>query len=175
MVPFKCILLFSLIGASVSAFPASKLPGCGEVDIIFTGLPPYHPLVIQQGFNASAVDAGLRGDAADILKAGYNLRVILMGPEQNISVLANQTTGVRWDGTGIGYGVRGSHREDLTIRFADIIQLFRDKAPQAPILFDYSYVTALWAIQSRFPLSSNCTDSPGTDLVWLTDPPNRPR
>ncbi|ETI22892.1 hypothetical protein G647_04686 [Cladophialophora carrionii CBS 160.54] len=148
MVQFKCILLFSLIGATVSAFPASKLPSC------VSGLPPYHPLVIQQGFNASAVDGGLRGDAADILKAGYNLRVILMGPEQNISVLANETTGVRWD---------------------DIIQLFRDKAPQAPILFDYSYVTALWAIQSRFPLSSNCTDSPGTDLVWLTDPPNRPR
>ena len=40
-----------------------------------------------------------------------------MGPEQNISVLANQIDGVHWDGTGVGYGIRGSHREDLTIRF----------------------------------------------------------
>ncbi|EXJ63244.1 hypothetical protein A1O7_03691 [Cladophialophora yegresii CBS 114405] len=165
MVQFKSILLFSLIGAAVSAFPPSKLPGCGELDIIFTGLPPYHPLVIQQGFNASAVDAGLRHDAADIVKAGYNLRgVVLMGPEQDINVLAKQTNGVRWDGTGIGYGVRGSHLEDLTVRFGDIVQLYRDKAPQAPILFDYSPVTALWAIQRRFPLSSNCTKSPGKDL-----------
>ena len=39
-----------------------------------------------------------------------------MGPEQSISVLANQTKGVKWDGTGVGYGVRGSRREDLTIR-----------------------------------------------------------
>lgn len=39
-----------------------------------SGLPPYHPLVTSQGFNGSAVDAGLRGDAADIVKAGYNLR-----------------------------------------------------------------------------------------------------
>jgi hypothetical protein len=39
-----------------------------------------------------------------------------MGPEQNISVLAEQLDGVRWDGAGIGYGVRGSRMEDLTIR-----------------------------------------------------------
>lgn len=39
-----------------------------------------------------------------------------MGPEQDISVLVNQTNGIRWDGTGVGYGVRGSRREDLTIR-----------------------------------------------------------
>lgn len=40
-----------------------------------------------------------------------------MGPEQPISVLANQTNGIHWDGTGIGYGVRGSHLENLTVRF----------------------------------------------------------
>jgi hypothetical protein len=42
--------------------------------------------------------------------------VVLMGPEQNISVLQGQIDGVEWDTTGIGYGVRGSKRQDLTIR-----------------------------------------------------------
>ena len=44
-----------------------------------------------------------------------------MGPEQDISVLANQTNGIRWDGAGIGYGVRGSRREDLTIRLEGML------------------------------------------------------
>jgi hypothetical protein len=39
-----------------------------------SGLPPYHPLVTAQGFNATAVNAALRADAVDITKAGYNLR-----------------------------------------------------------------------------------------------------
>lgn len=39
-----------------------------------------------------------------------------MGPEQSLSILSSQLEGVNWDGTGIGYGVRGSRREDLTIR-----------------------------------------------------------
>ncbi|KAJ9612643.1 hypothetical protein H2200_004240 [Cladophialophora chaetospira] len=165
MVSFKSILTLAVAATTASAFPSPKLPGCGEVDIIFTGLPPYHPLVAQQGFNSSAVDAGLRADAADIIKAGYNLRVVLMGPEQDISVLVNQTNGIRWDGTGVGYGVRGSRREDLTIRLGDIIQVFHERAPRAPTVFDYSFTTALWAIQTKFPLSSNCTNSPGKDLV----------
>ena len=47
----------------------------------------------------------------------------------------------------------------------DIIDLYRYQAPMAPIVFDYSFVSGLWAIQEKFPLSSNCTDSPGKDLV----------
>ena len=40
-----------------------------------------------------------------------------MGPEQDLSVLANQTDGIRWGETEVGYGVRGSYREDLAVRF----------------------------------------------------------
>ncbi|KIX09399.1 uncharacterized protein Z518_00478 [Rhinocladiella mackenziei CBS 650.93] len=138
--------------------------GCGEVDIIFTGLPPYHPLVIEQGFDPAVVDAALRGDAANILNAGYNLRVVLMGPEQPVSVLASQVQGIHWDGTGVGYGVRGSRLENLTVRLEDIIQLYREKVPRAPTMFDHSPDSALWAIERRFPLSEDCTDAPGTDL-----------
>jgi hypothetical protein len=39
-----------------------------------------------------------------------------MGPEKDVSLLRNETKGEAWTATGIGYGVRGSRREDLTIR-----------------------------------------------------------
>ncbi len=112
-----------------------------------------------------------------------------MGPEQNMSVLADQMAGINWDGTGVGYGVRGSNLANLTVRLggkqaskhrclispcqkwliiafpADIIDLYRHKAPLAPIVFDYSPNTAHWAILERLPLASNCSNSPGKDLV----------
>jgi hypothetical protein len=47
----------------------------------------------------------------------------------------------------------------------DIIQLYHYQAPSAPIVFDYSFVSGLRAIQERFPLSNNSTDSPGKDFV----------
>ena len=175
-------------------------PGCTNTS--HSGLPPYHPLVASQGFDPAQVDAGLRADAASIIAAGYNLRVVLMGPEVDTSVLQKQIRGHNWDGTGVGYGVRGSRLENLTVRFTggfcsqlfvcpfpvllllvmtfvneavihadrqgaelDIIDLYRREAPQAPIVFDYSFTTAEWAIERRFPLEQNCTGSPGTDLV----------
>lgn len=39
-----------------------------------SGLPPYHPLVISQGYSGDAVNTALRNDAANVMKAGYNLR-----------------------------------------------------------------------------------------------------
>lgn len=183
-------------------------------------MPPYHPLVTQQGFDPAKVDAALRADAANIVKAGYNLKgkstgplslgnlsyrvsntdvnlVVLMGPEKNVTVLREQVRGTVWDGTGIGYGVRGSNRVDLTTRLqgkqkllkkrsskmqnrssvnsqwlfaslVEIVEVYREQAPLAPILFDYSPSTARWAIEQRFPLPSNCTDSPGKSLVIIS-------
>lgn len=46
-----------------------------------------------------------------------------MGPEQNINNLSDQMNDIEWDGTGVGYGVRGSHLEDLTIRFTGTSRL----------------------------------------------------
>ena len=40
-----------------------------------------------------------------------------MGPEEGIEKLEEQVRGIEWDGTGVGYGVRGSRLEELTIRF----------------------------------------------------------
>ncbi|KIW55788.1 hypothetical protein PV05_04513 [Exophiala xenobiotica] len=165
MVSFKTLLSLAPAASLTLAAPSwPPKPGCGDLDIIFTGLPPYHPLVTAQGFDPAAVDAALRGDAADIVKAGYNLRVVLMGPEQPLSVLSGQMDGINWDGTGVGYGVRGSRLENLTLRFTDTIDLYRHKAPFVPIVFDHSPDSALWAIQQKWPLSTNCSNSPGKDL-----------
>lgn len=40
-----------------------------------------------------------------------------MGPEEPITVLENELRGISWDGTGVGYGVRGSSMPELTVRF----------------------------------------------------------
>jgi hypothetical protein len=43
--------------------------------------------------------------------------VVLMGPEQPLSAFDEQVGGGQhWDGVGMGYGVRGSRLENLTIR-----------------------------------------------------------
>ena len=39
-----------------------------------------------------------------------------MGPEVGMEKLEEQVRGIEWDGTGVGYGVRGSRLQDLTIR-----------------------------------------------------------
>lgn len=110
-----------------------------------------------------------------------------MGPEQPLSILDDQMKGHSWDGTGTGYGVRGSRLQNLTLRFAgkvltisssstekmlildeqriDIQELYRSNSPKARLLYDYSFITALWAIQERFPIAENCTNHPGADLV----------
>lgn len=48
-----------------------------------------------------------------------------------------------------------------------MVDLYRHRAPYAPMIFDHSPSSTLWAIQERFPLSSDCADSPGQDLVSL--------
>lgn len=178
-----------------------------------SGLPANHPIVISSGIDkAAAVATAMRNDAAYIIQAGYNLRgkqknnnmqhvlkfkradedlhiVALMGPEQSETVFLDQLRGVHWDGTGIGFGYRGSDRSDLTIRSEgeqwttrfstypitastkirvlclDYIQFYREYAPRAPIMFNSEAGPFLTALQRRLPLPSNCTGSPGKDLV----------
>lgn len=51
--------------------------------------------------------------------SGHNtdrLTVVLMGAEAPIEKLEEQMKGIRWDGTGVGYGVRGARLPDLTVR-----------------------------------------------------------
>lgn len=53
---------------------------------------------------------------------------------------------------------------------SDVIDLFHDKAPRAPVMFNYNAESFHWAVERRLPLLTNCTDSPGKDLVSPSAP-----
>ncbi|KAJ9608483.1 hypothetical protein H2200_007471 [Cladophialophora chaetospira] len=159
------LVTIAFAGAIPSPAPSS-LPGCGEVNVILTGLPPNHPLVIAQGHDPSDIDKGLRADLASAIAGGYNVRMSLQGPEEPISTLEGRMEGTDWSATMVGAGVRASVLEELTIWLEDVIALYRRAAPKAFIAFNHNAESTLWAIQRRFPLASNCTDSPGTNLGY---------
>ncbi|KAI1265858.1 hypothetical protein F5Y18DRAFT_29999 [Xylariaceae sp. FL1019] len=150
---------------------ASCLPGCGELDLFFTGLPAYHPLVKALGVDPDMVNRTTHLDAQNIINAGYNIRVVLGGPEIPHSIFQDEMrrdrAGKFWNATGIGFGTRGYPRQDMTIEFTDLITLFRSEAPEAPILFDYNTTTFLWAVQHYLPLRSDCAGAPGTNLGFI--------
>ncbi|EQB51122.1 hypothetical protein CGLO_09367 [Colletotrichum gloeosporioides Cg-14] len=139
-------------------------PACGKYNFVFAGLPWNHPAIAASGFTPQQVEAGIRQDMAAIVKAGYNIKAVLFGPEDSLDFLSSELKGVDWTAVGVGFGIRGSPSPNITRRFMDIIQLYRDETPRERILFNYSPVTSLWAIQQYFPLPMNCTDNMGKDL-----------
>ncbi|KAG9252189.1 uncharacterized protein F5Z01DRAFT_690903 [Emericellopsis atlantica] len=185
MISVSSLLTAVLLSATsaVGMLPTTEsLPGCGEVNVFMTGLPAYHPWVISLGLDPAMVDRMLREDAARIVNMGYNLRggnlvsrkrertdifeVAVFGPEEDYDrILKEQMCAVDWHGTGVGFGLRAGQDPDLTIQFEDIIAGFHERAPGAPIMFNYNAKTFSWAVQRRLPLAANCTDSPGKDLA----------
>ena len=64
--------------------------------------------------------------------------------------------------------MQNQNQNQLTVSpWVDIIQLYRERAPRAPTVLDYSPGTGLWAVQNCFPLSGKCTNTPGKDLVRI--------
>ncbi|KAK1976392.1 hypothetical protein LZ30DRAFT_603592 [Colletotrichum cereale] len=139
---------------------------CGDYNFVFTGLPWNHPAIKASGFTSQQVEAGIRADMKSIVDAGYNIKAVLVGPENSLDDISSELKGVDWTGTGVGFGVRGNPSPNITRRFMDIIQLYRDQVPYAPILFNYSPNSSVWAIQQYFPPPSSlgCQCGPGKDL-----------
>ncbi|KAK0721777.1 hypothetical protein B0T26DRAFT_600207, partial [Lasiosphaeria miniovina] len=129
----------------------------------YSGLPAFHPLVRDiPGLDPKVVDAALKAEAAGIRNAGYNLRVVYMGPEQNSSILANRLADGRWDGVGVGAGIRVTTKPEATVYLEKIFQLFSDRAHLAQIFLNYNANSTLSALQRHFPISG-CT-KPGKNL-----------
>ncbi|CCF35887.1 hypothetical protein CH063_07578 [Colletotrichum higginsianum] len=78
-------------------------PDCGKYSFVFTGLPWNHPAVKASGFTPQQVEAGIRSDMKAIVQAGYNIKAVLVGPENPIGDIASELKGVEWTGTGVGH------------------------------------------------------------------------
>ncbi|KAI0592887.1 hypothetical protein F4775DRAFT_580291 [Biscogniauxia sp. FL1348] len=161
---FSTILVASGFASAARTLPLTR--GCGEVNVIYTGLPGTHRLVDAQGWDKVYVDRQIKKAHKEMIDAGYNVKSVHLGPEQDIRILAMEMNDTQWDITGIGFGLRGSIIGEIIARFEDIIMLYRNKAPDAPTVFNYNPESFLWSIQRRAPLSSDCAASPGKNLGY---------
>lgn len=74
-------------------------------------------MVIDQGYPPEEADGAIRNSTAEMVAAGYNVAMVLSGPEMDISLLANEMKGVDWHVTGIGFGMRGANNTEAVGRF----------------------------------------------------------
>lgn len=78
--------------------------------------------------------------------------------------------GTNWEVTGVGFGVRGSNRQDVTVEFTEVVNLLKDEEPNAPIIFNRSPNTTLEALYRFAPIEGDCDKTPGKDLVSVVLP-----
>ncbi|KAM0237321.1 hypothetical protein ACHAPO_004668 [Fusarium lateritium] len=142
--------------------------GCGEVNVVYTGLPGRHKYVKEQGADPILTEKQIADHMREMREAGYNVRGIWRGPEINGSQFAENVQGVDWHAAGVGFGIRGSNISELTGLLEENLAIYREEAPDAKFVFNYSPLSFLWSVQRYFPLSSNCKDHPGKDLGFIT-------
>jgi hypothetical protein len=41
--------------------------------LVISGLPAYHPYVVQQGWDADMVDSSIKNDTKNMIEGGYNV------------------------------------------------------------------------------------------------------
>ncbi|KAI0443593.1 hypothetical protein F4803DRAFT_550041 [Xylaria telfairii] len=142
-----------------TASPAPVRVGeCGQVDIFYTGFPPYHPLVEAQGWDMDRVAIGIRNDTIGLVESGYNIHVVWAGPEVPIATLEERLDqkDVDFDLLGIGWGMRGATLPIIVERFEDLIGLYKRTRPETPIVFNYSPESFLWSVEHRIPMREDC-------------------
>ncbi|KAF4815791.1 hypothetical protein CGCTS75_v012895 [Colletotrichum tropicale] len=135
---------------------------CGEVNVFYTGLTAYHPLVLSRGFDPVQTDIALRNDTANLVKAGFNVYVLFQGPDQPASNIADRMEGRRWGVTGVGWGIRNSTMLELVNRFEENINQYREAEPLAPLVFNWSPTSLAESVTRHVPLRDDCTGKPGT-------------
>uniref|UniRef100_A0A8H7K7U3 Uncharacterized protein n=1 Tax=Bionectria ochroleuca TaxID=29856 RepID=A0A8H7K7U3_BIOOC len=146
--------------------------GCGEVNVFYTGFPAHHQMVIDQGYNVTAVDISLRNEAANLVKAGFNVYVLFQGPDQPVSNIADRMAGTQWGIDAVGWGQRGAGNAEVTYRFEDNLHQYRESAPLTPTVFNWGPDTLSESITRRVSLKEDCTDNPGKLLAYeeICDP-----
>ncbi|CAF9924867.1 MAG: hypothetical protein GOMPHAMPRED_003748 [Gomphillus americanus] len=65
-------------------------------------------------------------------------------------------SGVEFDATAIGFGIRGSTMPVVVERFERLVEMYQQKAPNARRIFNYSPDSTLWSVAHRFPLEEDC-------------------
>jgi hypothetical protein len=120
MVALSSLVSLALLG-SATALPSllsnlfPRRTGCGEVNVVLTGLPPNHPTVIEQGWDPTMVANALQADGDAVIAAGYNYLSVLLGPEvDEEATLGAALTGTYWSVAVTGFGVRGANSSELT-------------------------------------------------------------
>ncbi|CAH0044768.1 unnamed protein product [Clonostachys solani] len=164
----KNIAFFGLMGGALAIpkpatsqshlkinYPADV--GCGEVNVFYTGFPAHHQMVIDQGYNVTAVDISLRNEAANLIKAGFNVYVLFQGPDQPVSNIADRMAGTQWGIDAVGW---------------DNLHQYRESAPLTPTVFNWGPDTLSESITRRVPLNEDCTNKPGKLLAYeeICDP-----
>ncbi|RKL29820.1 hypothetical protein BFJ70_g10465 [Fusarium oxysporum] len=129
----------------------TTLPGCGEVNVFYTGLPGRHTYVTQQGYDAALVEAQIFNHTRQLREAGYNVRAVWRGPEIPGTEMSKHMKDVHWNVAGIGFGVRGSQISDVITLFEETLDIYREEAPDAKYVFNYNPLTFLWDT-SRFAM-----------------------
>ncbi|KAH8121180.1 hypothetical protein ACSS6W_009926 [Trichoderma asperelloides] len=137
---------------------APTIRQCGEVNVFYTGFPGYHPLVLAQGWDPVRVEIGIRNETANLVKAGYNVHAVWAGVEVPISEIEDRMdqSGVNWDVTAVGFGIRGATLEPIVERFEDLIELYARKTPHARIVFNHSPESFIWSVAHRIALAEDC-------------------
>ncbi|GKU08334.1 hypothetical protein FLAG1_09301 [Fusarium langsethiae] len=158
--------ILSIMAATSSVVFAAH--GCGEVNVVYTGLPGRHKYVKEQGAHPVLTEKRIADHMREMREAGYNVRGIWRGPEINGSEFAEHVTNFEWHAAGVGFGIRGSNISELTRLFEENLATYREQAPDAKFVFNYSPLSFLWSVQRYFPLSSDCKDHPGKDLGSIT-------
>ncbi|KAK7222965.1 hypothetical protein V2G26_010968 [Clonostachys chloroleuca] len=153
--------LFTLGALGVAAVTAAPEPKPKSPSCPAAGLPPYHPFVIEGGWDPVKVDVALRKDVNATLEAGYNVQIVWAGPGWPQEDFAKYLKGTKWDVTGIGFGMRASTIAEVVTLFEGEVFLFHQKTPNVPTVFNRGPDSLLWSVQRRFPLSSDCKGKPG--------------
>ncbi|KAK9898897.1 hypothetical protein P389DRAFT_188279 [Cystobasidium minutum MCA 4210] len=154
----SALLSCASIASAVAVAPVTNK--CAKVNILFIGLPAYHPHVISQGYDPAVVDQGLKQQLQALVAAGYNTKEVWFGPEEVIDPLLESLRERKWDGIIIGFGIRGDPGLEATIHLEEIIAGLQAEAKKIKIMFNRSPITNIEAVTRNFGLTG-CENKPG--------------